>query len=139
MTDGLDWIFFDLGSTLIDESAAAELRIREAAKRSGVPYDECFAKTAEYFAHGKSGYAELAKELHIQLPHWHSEADGSIQTRRTVYAAFLRGTKSGLSQTKMQECADDSHNSAFCAISMLLHLLRKRAQQNPTEGFSTSR
>jgi len=75
MTGGLDWIFFDLGSTLIDESAAAELRIREAARRSGAPYDECFAKTAEYFAHGKSGYAELAKELHIQLPPWHSEAE----------------------------------------------------------------
>ena len=27
MTGGLDWIFFDLGSTLIDESAAADFRI----------------------------------------------------------------------------------------------------------------
>ncbi|MGP1457906.1 MAG: HAD family hydrolase [Treponema sp.] len=71
----IDWIFFDMGSTLIDESKAAERRLRDAARLAGISYEQCFQKTADYFACGKSGYAELAKELHIPLPAWHSEEE----------------------------------------------------------------
>ena len=35
----IEWLFFDVGNTLVDESKAYETRLREAAALVGKPYD----------------------------------------------------------------------------------------------------
>lgn len=35
----IEWLFFDVGNTLVDESKAYETRLREAAALIGKPYE----------------------------------------------------------------------------------------------------
>ena len=46
----IKWIFFDLGSTLIDEEDCKEYRVAETLKQSGAPSNEEFYRQMEYFA-----------------------------------------------------------------------------------------
>ena len=42
------WLFFDMGSTIMDETAACELRIRETLPGTGISYEDFAAKMAEF-------------------------------------------------------------------------------------------
>ena len=44
------WLFFDMGSTLMDETAACEKRIRESIAGTGITFEEFAAKMAEFRA-----------------------------------------------------------------------------------------
>ena len=46
----IQWIFFDLGSTLIDETDCIEYRVSETLKQTGAPSKEEFYRLMEYFA-----------------------------------------------------------------------------------------
>lgn len=42
--NGIKWIFFDMGSTLIDETLAIEHRIREVIEGTSVTYEQFVEK-----------------------------------------------------------------------------------------------
>ena len=46
------WLFFDMGSTIMDEAAACELRVRESLAGTGISYEVFTAKMAEFRAAG---------------------------------------------------------------------------------------
>jgi len=69
----IDTVFFDIGSTLVDEHRSDECRIREISKKSGSDYGECLNRIKSFFAENKNGYHSLVKELNVELPVWHSE------------------------------------------------------------------
>ncbi len=73
MIKEIDVLFFDIGSTLVDERKSDECRIAEIAKASALDYEQCFYKIKSFFAMNKNGYHEAVKELNIKMPVWHSE------------------------------------------------------------------
>ena len=44
MLEDIDWIFFDVGSTIVDESIAYEHRMREIADAANVTYENVYQK-----------------------------------------------------------------------------------------------
>lgn len=44
MFQQIEWLFFDVGSTLVDESRANEHRIRDAIAGTEISYDQACAK-----------------------------------------------------------------------------------------------
>lgn len=46
------WLFFDMGSTIMDETPAMEKRIRETLVETGITFEEFAAKMAEFRAMG---------------------------------------------------------------------------------------
>ena len=73
MIKEIDVLFFDIGSTLVDERKSDECRIAEIAKASALDYEQCFYKIKSFFAMNKNGYHKAVKELNIKMPAWHSE------------------------------------------------------------------
>ncbi|MCM1181809.1 MAG: HAD family hydrolase [Roseburia sp.] len=69
----LKWIFFDVGSTLVDESAAYRHRMEEIAKAAGVSYETVYNRAMEFYAKNQKGDLEAAKLLGVALPKWHTE------------------------------------------------------------------
>ena len=72
-TNSPSWLFFDIGSTLVDETKVYEGRFKYTAEKSGLSYEEVCASALELFKQNKKGDKELMKRLGIPIPEWKSE------------------------------------------------------------------
>lgn len=70
MLQKLEWLFFDVGSTLVDESAANEHRILDAIRGTDISYEEAYARAVLLAKHN---VAHPLKCLGLPLTPWHSE------------------------------------------------------------------
>lgn len=69
----IQWLFFDVGSTLVDEQFAYRRRFHEIAAAAGVT-DEFVMDTAlDFYKRNQKGDRETAKLLGVTMPTWHSE------------------------------------------------------------------
>lgn len=71
----IKWIFFDIGSTLIDESECYKLRYREAVAGTTINAEEFERKVIEFSKQNMKGDHEAVKYYGIKLPSWHKEAE----------------------------------------------------------------
>lgn len=70
---GISWLFFDIGSTLLDESAAYAFRFREIAEKAGVSYDEVCDMVLEFYKQNMKGDKEVMKLYGVPCPKWRSD------------------------------------------------------------------
>lgn len=70
MIDKIEWLFFDVGSTLTDESAEYERRLALIASSANLPYRQVYDKTVELYKQHKKGDTEIAKILGVTKPEW---------------------------------------------------------------------
>lgn len=69
------WVFFDLGSTLVDESACEHVRIRNTVSGSPVSA-EAFDRTYRRFcAQNRNGYACALEYFHLSKASWPDELE----------------------------------------------------------------
>ena len=71
----IKWLFFDLGSTLIDESECYRLRYREAVAGITISIADFKKKVIEFSKQNRKGDHEAVKYYGINLPPWHKEAE----------------------------------------------------------------
>lgn len=69
----VSWIFFDIGSTLVDESAAYDRRAREMLKGKDITFEDFDAKRIEFAKLGFDGNLQAIKFFGLQKTPWHSE------------------------------------------------------------------
>ena len=67
------WLFFDIGSTLIDETDVYERRIGRIAELAGISKESASEKVLELYKQNKKGDLELARKYDVELPKWESE------------------------------------------------------------------
>ena len=73
MFDNIQWLFFDVGSTIIDEHLAYEHRMREIADLAKITYHNVYEMAMEFYKQNKKGDLETAKLLGVELTKWHNE------------------------------------------------------------------
>lgn len=73
MVEDIKWLFFDVGSTLVDESLVYENRMRNVAQIAGVTYDYVFETAMEFYRHNQKGDLETMKLLNVEKPKWRFE------------------------------------------------------------------
>lgn len=67
----IKWLFFDLGSTLIDESKCDEYRLSELLKQDNAPTKEVFEKRMKENARmNRSPYKDTANDFGLQTIKW---------------------------------------------------------------------
>jgi 8-oxo-dGTP diphosphatase len=69
----IKWIFFDVGSTLVDESKVYEDRMRKIAEIADVEYKYVYDTAVEFYKKNKKGDLEVMKMLNVELPNWKHE------------------------------------------------------------------
>ena len=69
------WLFFDLGSMLIDETEAYAARVRETVSGTDVSAAQFAAAMQHFFSQGSDGYKEAVCLLHLQKAPWRSELE----------------------------------------------------------------
>jgi len=67
------WIFFDVGSTLVDETEAYNHRAREMIENTGITFSEYDDKRIESAKQGFDGNSEAIKYFGLKKTPWHSE------------------------------------------------------------------
>ncbi|MDE7278933.1 MAG: HAD family hydrolase [Oscillospiraceae bacterium] len=67
----MKWIFFDLGSTLINEEECIKYRVEETLKQTGAPSKEEFYRQMEYFASvNMLSYKDTVKKFGLENVKW---------------------------------------------------------------------
>ena len=93
----LKWLFFDIGSTLTDEAAAYARRVDETVRGTNVSREAFTEAMMQYFAEGKSGYAEAVRAFGLNKTPWHSEYEQPYpDCAPTLKALFARGYRLGV-------------------------------------------
>jgi HAD superfamily hydrolase (TIGR01549 family) len=70
MIDNIKWIFFDLGSTLIDETDAFKSQMKDTINGTSVSYDEFNNKVIECIKDGLHGYNEAVQFYSLDSKPW---------------------------------------------------------------------
>lgn len=70
MIKNIKWLFFDVGSTIIDESKVYEGRIRKIAEAANVSYGYAYETAKGFYKENKKGDLEILKMWNIEEPEW---------------------------------------------------------------------
>ena len=73
MFTNINWLFFDVGSTLIDEQIVYKHRMQDIAEAANTTYQKVYDTAMEFYKQNKKGDLETAKQLGVPLPKWHTE------------------------------------------------------------------
>lgn len=93
----IKWIFFDLGSTLIDEEDCIEYRVAETLKQTGAPSKEEIYKQMEYFASvNMLSYKDTVKKFGLESVRWVKELEKLYPESREVLQALHGRYKLGI-------------------------------------------
>ncbi len=75
MTIDVDWIFFDLGSTLIDESRAERRRVEETVAGSDVTYEAFSEAALDAARRNENGYKAALERFGLTKTPWRTEEE----------------------------------------------------------------
>ena len=82
------WIFFDIGSTLVDEEEAYKHRIRDMIEGTSVTFEQFSEKRIQYAKAGYNGDQKAIEFFDLNKTPWHSEDevpfDDCEETLRTL-------------------------------------------------------
>ena len=86
----INWIFFDVGSTLVDETKAYEHRILDAIEGTDVTVEQFMEKRLYFARQNLKGDLETVKYFGLKLTPWHSEDETPYPDAEDILI-FLRG------------------------------------------------
>ncbi len=91
----IKWLFFDVGSTIMNEQIAYEHRLRDIANSANISFEKVYEMAMVYYKLNKKGDLEAAKELGVTLPKWYKEDeilyDDAIQCFETLSKKYKIG------------------------------------------------
>lgn len=71
----IEWIFFDIGSTLVDENRVYDRRISETVNGSDISFDEFYNTMLKFYRENKNGYSEAVRYFGLAKTPWYSEEE----------------------------------------------------------------
>lgn len=136
----IKWIFFDVGSTLVDETEAYDHRVRDMIEGTNISFSDFNSKRIELAKQGFDGNSEAIKYFGLKKTPWHTEDeipfDDAIETlyllkRRGynlgVIANQVEGTAQRLEMWGLLQCFDVLATSAELGIAKPDKLIFEKA------------
>lgn len=91
------WLFFDLGSTLIDETESCIVRVRETVSGTNVSAAQFETEMRRFYAQGFDGYQKAVSFFRLQKTPWHSELEHPyVDCRAVLEKLQKRGYRLGV-------------------------------------------
>lgn len=91
----IGWLFFDVGSTIMNEQTAYEHRIRDIADAANTTYAKVYETAMAYYKLNKKGDLEAARAFGVPLPKWHKENEflyaDAMQCFETLHSKYKLG------------------------------------------------
>ena len=93
----IKWIFFDVGSTIVDETEAYDHRVREMIVGTGITFKEFDDVRIALAKQGLDGNSAAIKHFGLTKTPWHSEDEAPYSDAYTTLAALIdKGYKLGI-------------------------------------------
>jgi len=73
MFKDIEWLFFDMGSTLIDEHLVYEHTFRDIAEYTNLDYQYVYEEALKFYKQNKKGDIELGINYNLPKRKWHTE------------------------------------------------------------------
>ena len=97
MADAIRWIFFDIGSTLVDEEEAYKHRIRDMIWGTPVTFEQVWDKRIQFAKEGYNGDQKAIEYFGLNKTPWHSEDEVPFDDcAETLRALCDRGYQLGV-------------------------------------------
>ena len=91
------WIFFDIGSTLVDEEAAYRHRVRDMIRGTAVTVEQYYEKRVQFAKAGYNGDQKAMEYFGLTKTPWHSEDEVPFpDAAPTLEALKRRGFRPGV-------------------------------------------
>ena len=110
MLKDIRWLFFDIGSTLVDESKGYEHRISDAIAGSTVTYGQFYNAMIDFYRQNKKGDHETINLFHLKKTPWHSEDElpypettGCLKTLKEKYKIGIIANQSFGTQQRLKD------------------------------------
>ena len=84
------WIFFDIGSTLVDEEEAYKHRIRDMIRGTPVTFEQFWDKRIQFAKEGYNGDQKAIEHFCLSKTPWHSEDEAPFPGCEQTLAALCR-------------------------------------------------
>lgn len=69
MFQNVKWLFFDVGSTIVNEETAYAHRLMDIAGQANVPYEVVYQTAIGFYKKNKKGIRKLPSTLAFPCPH----------------------------------------------------------------------
>ncbi len=93
----IGWIFFDIGSTVVDEEKAFNHRIRDMIRGTSVTFEQFSEKRIQYAKEGYNGDQKAIEYFGLTKTPWHSEDETPFDDcTQTLQALCEKGYKLGI-------------------------------------------
>ncbi len=93
----VEWIFFDVGSTLVDETAAYDHRVRDMIFGTNITFKEFDDARIAFAKQGLDGNSAAIKHFGLTKTPWHSEDEVPYPDAYSALAALVdKGYKLGI-------------------------------------------
>ena len=97
MLKNMNWVFFDIGSTLSDESDCYRIRFEEITKNTEVTFEEFEAKVIEFSRQNRKGDWAAAEYFGLNIPPWHKEVEKLYpEVEYVLHTLHSKGYKIGV-------------------------------------------
>ena len=96
MFETVKWLFFDVGSTLINEEKAYEHRMRDMAKAANEPFEKIYDIAMNFYRQNKKGDLETARLLGLPKPIWYVEEEVLYEGAKACLAKLSKKYKIGV-------------------------------------------
>ncbi len=95
--DNINWLFFDVGSTLIDEAECYNHRIRDAIEGTDITFEQFNEKRIFFAKQNLNGDIEAINFFGLTKTSWHTEDEKPYPDAENVLSALSeRGYKIGI-------------------------------------------
>ena len=92
----IKWIFFDIGSTLVDESAVYENRIKEITQGNNIDKNEFVAKVIECAQTSPKPIVSAAEDYGVKVPAWRHDLEVLYPDTKEVLQRLSQKYKIGI-------------------------------------------
>ena len=94
--NNIKWIFFDIGSTLVDESAVYENRIEEITQSYNIDKNEFVAKVIQRAQIDQKPIASVAAEYGAKVPEWRHDLEALYPDAKELLQRLSQNYKIGI-------------------------------------------
>lgn len=132
------WVFFDLGSTLVDEAPVYRRRVRTMVEGTGVGEETFQRAMEELFRQGKRGDVEAAALWGLPVPEWTPEDEVLYPDALPVVRRLSRRVRIGVIANQSRGTVDRLGNWGLLPFVSVVAASAEEGWPSPTPGCSRS-
>lgn len=110
----IQWLFFDIGSTLVDESKAYEHRIKDTIKNSDISYERFYNAMVDFAKQGLNAYNEAVRFFGLNRTTWHSEDEFLYPETISTLDALSKRYKIGIIANQLPGTQERLNKMGIC-------------------------